>query len=98
MTTDPNPELADKTRAYLTAHGWTSTGDGIAGAMWTAPAGQRVAVPHWLAAILHLPWPAGMFALGDKMPGFSHSYTVAVVLFVLLAISLFVSARKKLSN
>jgi putative OPT family oligopeptide transporter len=55
-------------------------------------------VPHWLAAILHLPWPAGMFALGDKMPGFSHSYTVAVVLFVLLAISLFVSARKKLSN
>jgi putative OPT family oligopeptide transporter len=55
-------------------------------------------VPHWLAAILHLPWPAGMFALGDKMPGFSHSYTVAVVLFVLLAISLFVSARKKLNN
>jgi putative OPT family oligopeptide transporter len=55
-------------------------------------------VPHWLAAILHLPWPAGMFALGDKMPGFSHSYTVAVVLFVLLAASLFVSARKKLNN
>jgi putative OPT family oligopeptide transporter len=55
-------------------------------------------VPHWIAAILHLPWPAGMFALGDKMPGFSHSYTVAVVLFVLLAISLFVSARKKLSS
>jgi hypothetical protein len=55
-------------------------------------------VPHWLAAILHLPWPAGMFALGDKIPGFSHSYTVAVVLFVLLASSLFVSARKKLNN
>lgn len=50
MTTDPSPELADKTRAYLTAHGWTSAGDGIAGAMWTAPGGQRVAVPHWLAA------------------------------------------------
>jgi putative OPT family oligopeptide transporter len=55
-------------------------------------------VPHWLAAILHLPWPAGMFALGDKIPGFSHSYTLAVVLFVLLAASLFVSARKKLNN
>jgi putative OPT family oligopeptide transporter len=55
-------------------------------------------VPHWLAANLHLPWPAGMFALGDKIPGFSHSYTVAVVLFVLLASSLFVSARKKLNN
>ncbi len=55
-------------------------------------------VPHWLAAILRLPWPAGMFALGDKFPGFSQSYTVAVVLFVLLAISLFISARKKLNN
>src|SRR5271170_3118082 len=55
-------------------------------------------VPHWLAAILRLPWPAGMFALGKKFPGFSGSQTTAVILFVLLAISLFVSARKKLKQ
>ena len=55
-------------------------------------------VPHWLATILRLPWPAGMFALGAKFPGFSGSQTTAVVLFVLLAISLFVSARKKLKQ
>jgi hypothetical protein len=55
-------------------------------------------LPHWLASVLRLPWPAGLFALGDKIPRFSHSYTAAVVLFVLLAISLFVSARKKLNN
>jgi anti-anti-sigma regulatory factor len=50
MTTEPSAELADKTRAYLTAHGWTSGGDGEAGALWTAPDGRQVAVPHWLAA------------------------------------------------
>jgi putative OPT family oligopeptide transporter len=55
-------------------------------------------VPHWFAAILRLPWPSGMFALGAKMPGFSGSDTTGVVLFILLAISLFVSARKKLNN
>jgi putative OPT family oligopeptide transporter len=55
-------------------------------------------VPHWLATILRLPWPAGMFALGAKFPGFSGSQTTAVILFVLLAISLFVSARKKLKQ
>jgi hypothetical protein len=55
-------------------------------------------VPHWVAAILRLPWPAGMFAWGAKIPGFSGSNWVGVILFVLLAVSLFVSARKKLSN
>jgi putative OPT family oligopeptide transporter len=55
-------------------------------------------VPHWLAAILRLPWPQGMFALGAKMPGISGSDTTGVVLFVLLAVSLFVSARKRLNN
>jgi len=55
-------------------------------------------VPHWLAAIFRLPWPAGMFAWGAKVPGFSGSNVVGVVMFVLLAISLFVSARKKLNN
>ena len=55
-------------------------------------------VPHWLAAVLHLPWPAGIFALGAKFPGFSGSPVTGVVLFILLAISLFVSARKKLNQ
>jgi putative OPT family oligopeptide transporter len=54
-------------------------------------------VPHWLASVLRLPWPAGMFAFGEKfMPHWSHAPVLGVVLFVLLAISLFLSARKKL--
>ena len=55
-------------------------------------------VPHWLAFVLRLPWPEKMFAFGDKIPGFSHVPGFGVLLFVLLAISLFVSARKKLNN
>ena len=55
-------------------------------------------VPHWLAVVFRLPWPAKMLALGEKVPGISRVPTVGVVLFVLLAISLFVSARKKLNN
>ena len=55
-------------------------------------------VPHWLAAVLRLPWPAGIFALGAKFPGFSGSPLTGVILFILLAISLFVSARKKLNQ
>ncbi len=55
-------------------------------------------VPHWLAAILRLPWPEGMFALGAKMPAISHSDWAGVILFLALATTLFVSARKKLNN
>jgi putative OPT family oligopeptide transporter len=55
-------------------------------------------VPHWIAAILRLPWPAGMFGLGAKFPIFSQSPVTGVILFVLLAISLFISARKKLQG
>ena len=55
-------------------------------------------VPHWVAAVLRLPWPGGMFAWGAKIPGFSESNAVGVVLFLLLAASLYVSARKKLSS
>ncbi len=55
-------------------------------------------VPHWLAVVFRLPWPARMFALGEKVPAISHVPGVGVLLFVLLAISLFVSARKKLNN
>jgi hypothetical protein len=55
-------------------------------------------VPHWLGVILHLPWPAKMFALGEKFPAISSAPQVGVLLFALLAISLFVSARKKLAQ
>ncbi|MGC1384636.1 MAG: oligopeptide transporter, OPT family [Candidatus Acidiferrales bacterium] len=55
-------------------------------------------VPHWLAAILRLPWPEGMFALGAKVPGISHSDWAGVILFLALATTLFISARKKLNN
>jgi putative OPT family oligopeptide transporter len=56
-------------------------------------------VPPWLGRALLLPWPAKMFAFGEKfMPHLSQANALGVVLFVLLAISLYVSARKKLDN
>jgi hypothetical protein len=56
-------------------------------------------VPHWLGRALLLPWPAKMFAFGEKfMPQLSQVSGLGVVLFVLLAISLYVSARKKLDQ
>jgi putative OPT family oligopeptide transporter len=56
-------------------------------------------VPHWVATVLLLPWPEKMFAFGEKfMPHFSQLPSLSVILFVLLALSLFVSARKKLNN
>jgi uncharacterized oligopeptide transporter (OPT) family protein len=55
-------------------------------------------VPHWLGVVLHLPWPEKMFALGEKLPAISNAPGVGVLLFVLLAISLFISARKKLGQ
>ena len=55
-------------------------------------------VPH-LAPLLRLPWPEGMFAFGQKlMPNLSQNPWLGVILFVALAISLFVSARKKLKQ
>jgi putative OPT family oligopeptide transporter len=55
------------------------------------------ALPHWLASALFLPWPAKIFAFGEKfMPGASQSPWLGVVMFLLLASSLFVFARKKL--
>ncbi|MBZ5694147.1 MAG: oligopeptide transporter, OPT family [Acidobacteriia bacterium] len=57
------------------------------------------AVPHWLAALLRLPWSGGMFAFGQKfMPFASQNPWLGVILFVALAITLFVSARKKLKQ
>jgi putative OPT family oligopeptide transporter len=56
-------------------------------------------VPYWLGRALLLPWPAKMFAFGEKfMPYLSQANALGVVLFVLLAISLYVSARKKLDQ
>ena len=54
-------------------------------------------LPHWLASVFFLPWPAKIFAFGEKfMPGVSQSPWLGVVMFLLLASSLFVFARKKL--
>jgi putative OPT family oligopeptide transporter len=56
-------------------------------------------LPGWLAAGLRLPWPAKMFAFGERaMPHASRLPSLGVVLFVLLALSLFVFARKKLKR
>ncbi len=56
-------------------------------------------IPHWLGRALFLPWPSGMFAFGERyIPHLSQNPVLGVVLFVLLAISLFVSARKKLDQ
>jgi putative OPT family oligopeptide transporter len=56
-------------------------------------------VPHWVAAVLRVPWPAGMFAFGPTfMPHLSQKMGLGVVLFVALAITLFASARKKLKQ
>jgi len=54
-------------------------------------------LPHWLASVFFLPWPAKIFAFGEKfMPGVSQSPWLGVIMFLLLASSLFVFARKKL--
>jgi putative OPT family oligopeptide transporter len=56
-------------------------------------------LPHWIAAILRVPWSASAFAFGDRfLPRLSQAPALGVVLFVLLAVSLFVSARKKLDE
>jgi uncharacterized oligopeptide transporter (OPT) family protein len=54
-------------------------------------------LPHWLAGGLHLPLRSDLFAFGPRvMPHLSVTPMLGVVLFVLLCISLFVFARKKL--
>ncbi|MFZ0039393.1 MAG: oligopeptide transporter, OPT family [Candidatus Acidiferrales bacterium] len=54
-------------------------------------------LPHWMA-FLHLPLPADLFAWGPKlMPNLSSAPVLGVVMFVALAVSLFVSARKKMN-
>jgi putative OPT family oligopeptide transporter len=64
-------------------------------------------VPHWVVQLFHLPWPEKLFALGprlwptlapnDKLPMPTGAQSLlGVVMFVLLAASLFHFARKKL--
>jgi putative OPT family oligopeptide transporter len=56
-------------------------------------------VPRWVSSAFFLPWPAKIFAFGEKfMPNLSQAPMLGVILFVLLAISLFISARKKLNQ
>jgi uncharacterized oligopeptide transporter (OPT) family protein len=56
-------------------------------------------VPHWVAAMFRLPWPPDLFAAGAKwMPALSQSQGLGLTLFIALAVSLYVSARKKLSQ
>jgi putative OPT family oligopeptide transporter len=57
-------------------------------------------VPYWLARALHLPWPEMLFtAWGTKhMPNLEQAQWFGVLLFALLAATLFVSARKKLKQ
>jgi len=56
-------------------------------------------VPGWLATVLLLPWRADLFAFGTKfMPHLSQAPVLGVAMFFLLAISLLISARKKLSR
>ncbi|HKQ87484.1 MAG TPA: OPT/YSL family transporter, partial [Candidatus Acidoferrales bacterium] len=56
-------------------------------------------MPHWFVSLLHLPWSPDAFALGAKlMPRLSQSQGLGVAVFALLAITLFVAARKKLNQ
>jgi putative OPT family oligopeptide transporter len=54
-------------------------------------------LPHWLTSLFFLPWPAKICAFGEKfMPQASQSPWIAVVMFVLLASSLFFFAKRKM--
>jgi len=57
-------------------------------------------LPHWLLRGLHLPWPADLFSgWAEKyMPNLHQAQWLGVVLFATLAVTLFVSARKKLKQ
>ena len=55
-------------------------------------------VPRWLAVVLRLPWSPNLFNIGPRfMPHLSQANWLAVLLFFLLCVSLFISARKRLS-
>ncbi len=54
-------------------------------------------VPHWFSAVLRLPWRPDLFAFGPKIMGsLATSNLFGLIMFMLLAGSLFYFARKKL--
>ena len=53
--------------------------------------------PHWVTSVLRLPWRTDLFAFGPKLLGsFATSNLAGLIMFLLLAASLFYFARKKL--
>jgi putative OPT family oligopeptide transporter len=55
-------------------------------------------VPHWLASMLQLPWRADLFSFGPKLLGsLATNNLFGLIMFILLAASLFYFARKKLN-
>jgi hypothetical protein len=53
--------------------------------------------PHWLTTVLGLPWRPDLFAFGPKILGpLATSNVIGLVMFLMLAASLFYFARKKL--
>jgi hypothetical protein len=54
-------------------------------------------VPHWVGAVLRLPWRPDLFAFGPKLLGhMAENSLFGVIMFIILAGSLFFFARKKL--
>ena len=54
-------------------------------------------VPHWLTTVLRLPWRTDLFAFGPKIFGsLATSNLFGLIMFLILAASLFYFARKKL--
>ena len=54
-------------------------------------------VPHWVSAVLRLPWRPDLFAFGPKILGsLATNNLFGLVMFLLLGASLFFFARKKL--
>ena len=54
-------------------------------------------VPHWVTAVFRLPWRADLFALGPKFLGtLATSSLFGLIMFLILAASLYFFARKKL--
>ena len=56
-------------------------------------------LPHWMVGAFHLPWPEKLFAIGERlMPHLSRLPGLGVALFAVLALTLFLAARKRLKQ